>query len=53
MRKQLFEAFRLFVIFAIPPPPAIQNCLASFIAVEDDKEGEMSEEELKIPNPVF
>ena len=53
MRKQFFEAFKLFVIFAIPPPPAIENCGAVFIVVEDDKEGEMSEEELKIPDPVF
>lgn len=44
MRKQLFESFKMFVMFAIPPPPAIENCGAIFIVVEDDKEGEMSEE---------
>jgi len=34
MRKQYFEAFKMFVIYANPPPPAFENCDAFFGLVE-------------------
>jgi len=34
MRRQYFEAFKIFVIYANPPPPAFENCDAFFAVVE-------------------